>query len=74
MKDDASFDRLDSNRTITWITHVDSKRMWADFAQRVDSTELPQTASPGCNTLVPLRLAKREPARLEGDHQALPRT
>ena len=36
MKDDASFDRLDADRTITWITRVDSKRLWADFAQLVN--------------------------------------
>ncbi len=40
MRADATFDRLDPNRTVTWITRVDSSRLWDDFARVIDAYQL----------------------------------
>ncbi|MDQ2712880.1 MAG: nucleoside hydrolase [Acidobacteriota bacterium] len=37
MRDDLSFDMSGTGRTITWITNIDSKRMWEDFGNKLDS-------------------------------------
>ena len=36
MKDDLSFENRSGGATVTWITGVDSKRMWKDFATKLD--------------------------------------
>lgn len=37
MRDDMSFAPGRTGETITWITDVDEKRMWADFLSRIDA-------------------------------------
>ncbi len=37
MRDNLSFDMSRTSRTITWITAIDSKRMWEDFTRKLDS-------------------------------------
>ena len=37
LRDDVSFNRqANTGKTITWITNVDSSRLWADFLQKLD--------------------------------------
>ena len=36
MKDDTRFEHPKTQRTITWITSIDEKRMWADFIRHLD--------------------------------------
>jgi purine nucleosidase len=36
LADNLSFEQLKTDKTITWITEVDSARMWADFITRLD--------------------------------------
>jgi inosine-uridine nucleoside N-ribohydrolase len=36
MKDDMSFEPVETEKTLIWITDVDEERMWADFLQKVD--------------------------------------
>jgi hypothetical protein len=36
LRDDTSFDYPQTNKTITWITAVDEKRLWADFIAKLD--------------------------------------
>ena len=47
LRDDASFDRRATNKTITWITDLDSNRLWADFLKNLDNfqrTHAPEDA------------------------------
>ncbi len=37
LRDDASFDHGATGKTITWITNLDSKRLWADFLSDLDA-------------------------------------
>lgn len=37
LKDDMHFAHIATGKTITWITDVDEKRMWADFFNRLDA-------------------------------------
>ena len=37
LRDDVTFDRTATNRKITWITNVDSSRLWADFLRDLDN-------------------------------------
>jgi purine nucleosidase len=37
LRDDASFEHPQTNKTITWITAVDEKRLWADFVAKLDA-------------------------------------
>ena len=37
LKDDMKFDHVKTDDTITWITGLDSKRMWADFVDKLDA-------------------------------------
>ena len=37
MRDDMMFEQVRTDQTITWITDVDEKRMWADFLRLVDA-------------------------------------
>lgn len=39
LKNDVNFDHVQTTRTITWITSVDSKRLWPDFITRLDAYE-----------------------------------
>ena len=36
LRDDMTFEHVQSNRTITWITSVDEKRLWADFLKKLE--------------------------------------
>ena len=36
LKDDLKFDHVNTDDTVTWITELDSKQMWADFVNRLD--------------------------------------
>jgi purine nucleosidase len=36
LADNLSFEKTGTDKTITWITGIDSARMWADFAQKLD--------------------------------------
>jgi len=36
LKQDMSFERVSSDRTVTWITDVDERRMWSDFFTLID--------------------------------------
>jgi inosine-uridine nucleoside N-ribohydrolase len=36
MRDDMTFEQGRTDRTVTWITDVDEKRMWADFLSLID--------------------------------------
>ena len=36
LADNLSFEQMNTNKTITWITSVDSRSMWADFITRLD--------------------------------------
>jgi inosine-uridine nucleoside N-ribohydrolase len=36
LRDDMTFDHPSTRENITWITSVDSKRLWADFVDRLD--------------------------------------
>jgi purine nucleosidase len=37
LRDDMSFEQVNTSQQITWITAVDSQRMWADFLQKLES-------------------------------------
>jgi purine nucleosidase len=37
LKDDMGFEHVQTNKTITWITDIDEKRLWADFLDKLDS-------------------------------------
>ncbi|MBV8553789.1 MAG: nucleoside hydrolase [Acidobacteriaceae bacterium] len=37
LADNLSFEQVSSNRTVTWITSVDSARMWPDFLAKLDA-------------------------------------
>jgi inosine-uridine nucleoside N-ribohydrolase len=37
LKSDMNFDHVQTARTITWITSVDSKRLWPDFISKLDA-------------------------------------
>lgn len=39
MADDLSFEQAKTNKTITWVTSIDSARMWPDFLQKLDVYE-----------------------------------
>ncbi len=36
LADNLAFEKTDTKQTVTWITGVDSNRMWADFARKLD--------------------------------------
>ena len=37
LRDDLKFDHPKTDKTITWVTDVDEKRVWADFLVRIDN-------------------------------------
>ena len=37
LRDDLKFDHPQTDKTITWVTDVDEKRVWADFLVRLDT-------------------------------------
>jgi purine nucleosidase len=37
LKDDATFEHVQTTHTITWITQIDEKRLWADFLANLDA-------------------------------------
>lgn len=36
LRDDVTFDHIQTKNSITWITSVDAKRLWADFVTKLD--------------------------------------
>jgi inosine-uridine nucleoside N-ribohydrolase len=36
LRDDMTFEQVKTDQTVTWITNVDERRMWADFLSLVD--------------------------------------
>jgi purine nucleosidase len=36
LRDDATFDHIQTKKSITWITAVDEKRLWVDFVEKLD--------------------------------------
>ena len=49
LRDDMTFEQVKTDRTITWITDVDEKRMWADFLSLVDKYQ--RTHSTGSRAM-----------------------
>ena len=52
LKDDLTFQHVKTDETITWITGLDSKRMWTDFVDKLDTYQRthdvrPVTPAPG---------------------------
>lgn len=47
LRDDATFERPQTQKTITWITAVDEKRLWPDFVAKLDAYQ--RTHSVGQN-------------------------
>lgn len=51
LRDDMSFEHPATSEKITWITSVDSRRMWADFLERLDTYQdthaIPPAPIPG---------------------------
>jgi hypothetical protein len=43
MRDDMTFEQGSTDRTVTWITDVDEKRMWADFLSLIDAYQRTHT-------------------------------
>jgi purine nucleosidase len=39
LADNLSFEQMNTDKTITWITGIDSRSMWADFIERLDDYE-----------------------------------
>jgi purine nucleosidase len=48
LNNDMTFDHIGTDKTITWITAVDSKRMWADFLNKLDVHERTHRVSTEC--------------------------
>ncbi|MGH9342365.1 MAG: nucleoside hydrolase [Terriglobia bacterium] len=48
LNNDMTFDHIRTDKTITWITGVDSKRMWADFLNKLDFYERTHRVSTKC--------------------------
>jgi inosine-uridine nucleoside N-ribohydrolase len=46
LRDDMTFDHPNTREKITWITHVDSRRMWADFLARLDAYQATHALAP----------------------------
>jgi len=36
LRDDMTFEQVETDQTVTWITDIDEQRMWTDFLSRVD--------------------------------------
>lgn len=48
LNDDMRFDHVQTTRKITWITGVDSTRMWADFLNKLDAYERTHKLTTSC--------------------------
>lgn len=46
LRDDMTFDHPETTQTITWITDVDSKLLWADFVKRLNAYQQARGAMP----------------------------
>jgi len=52
MRDDMTFEQVQTDRTITWITDVDEKRLWSDFLRLLDDYQRTHAVrSTMCNRL-----------------------
>ena len=49
LRDDMTFEQVKTDQTVTWITDVDDKRLWADFLRLVD--EYQRTHAVGRRTM-----------------------
>ena len=50
LRDDMTFEQVETRNTVTWITDVDEQRMWADFLNLVDKyqrTHAPRSRAKG---------------------------
>lgn len=45
LADDLSFEQIKTEKTMTWVTSVDSARMWQDFLRKLDDYERTHTIS-----------------------------
>ena len=50
LRDDMTFEQVKTDQTVTWITDVDNRRLWADFLSLVD--EYQRTHAIGARTTV----------------------
>lgn len=48
LEDDMHFDHVKTSRTITWITGVNSKRLWVDFLSKLDTYQRTHKLSTEC--------------------------
>jgi purine nucleosidase len=46
LADNLSFEQMNTNKTITWITGIDSKTMWTDFIDKLDEYERTHALGP----------------------------
>ena len=46
LADNLSFEQMNTNKTITWITGIDSKTMWTDFINKLDEYERTHAVGP----------------------------
>ena len=47
LRDDATFDHAATNKSITWITNVDSSRLWAGFLKDLDNFQRTHAVGEG---------------------------
>ncbi|MBI3476792.1 MAG: nucleoside hydrolase [Acidobacteria bacterium] len=47
LRDDEEFEHLQTGKTITWITSVDEKRLWADFVVKLDAYQRTHSVGQG---------------------------
>ena len=47
MRDDMTFEQINTDRTVTWITDVDEVRMWADFLSLIDNYQRTHAVASG---------------------------
>ncbi len=46
LRDDLTFEHPETTQTITWITDVDSKQLWTDFVQRLNTYQRARASVP----------------------------
>ena len=47
LRDDMTFEKVKTDKTVTWITDVDEQRMWADFLSLVDEYQRTHAVGSG---------------------------
>jgi len=48
LKDNMVFDHPETSDNITWITGLNSQRLWADFAAKLDAYQRTHDVTPSC--------------------------